>query len=305
MSVREAIAADLGREMPAAPVDASPQDAVRLVREFAMAMERRILECAGPSGALPLGGASAGADPSPLLKILQDQLVHLARVAALGTLAASIAHEIRQPLTAIRVETYAMQRWMNRPTPNTAEVADGIRRIQAQSERAEQVIRSLRALMRREPTERQPFQLDQAILDILPLVEARIYDADVTLELDLDATLPPLHGDRVQIQQVVINLLLNAVDALRGLPHGVAAVTLRAVPGKAGMALIAVEDNGTGIDPARIGQIFEPFVSSKSDGMGLGLAICRMIAEAHGGTIDAASAGGRTAMTVHLPLQTA
>lgn len=175
-----------------------------------------------------------------------------------------------ETLAAIRVESYAMQRWMNRLTPNTAEVVDGIRRIQAQSERAEQVIRSLRALMRREPTERHPFQLDQAVLDILPLVEARLYDADVTLQLDLDDALPPLYGDRVQIQQVVLNLLLNAVDALRGQPHGVAAVTLRVVPGKPGMALIEVVDNGKGIDPARIDQIFEPFVSTKSDGMGMG-----------------------------------
>lgn len=305
MSVREAIAADLRHEMPAEPVSASPQDAVRLVREFATAMERRILECSGPSGPSAPGSTAPDCDPSPLLKSLQDQLVHLARVAALGTLAASIAHEIRQPLTAIRVESYAMQRWMNRPTPNTAEVADGIRRIQAQSERAEQVIRSLRALMRREPTARHPFQLDQAILDILPLVEARIYDADVTLQLDLDATLPPLHGDRVQIQQVVLNLLLNAVDALRGQPHGAAAVTLRVLAGKPGMASIEVVDNGKGIDPARIDQIFEPFVSTKSDGMGMGLAICRMIVDAHNGTIDATSAAGRTTMTVHLPLHTA
>lgn len=302
MTVRIAFAdgVDPGRvdqSDPLADSASAQQHAVRLVREFATAMERRILDHAGQSCEAPDSGSL------PPWESLQDQLVHLARVAALGTLAASIAHEIRQPLTAIRVETYAMHRWMNRETPNTAEVAEGIRRIQAQSERAEQVIRSLRALMRREPAVRHPFPLDQAILEILPLVEARIYDADVTLELDLDASLPALHGDRVQIQQVVLNLLLNAVDALRGAPHGGATVALRVGGAGPGMAVLEVADNGPGIDPARIGQIFEPFVSTKSDGMGLGLAICRMIVEAHGGTVQAASADGRTAMTAYLPLQ--
>lgn len=302
MTVRDAIAIDLGHAAPpsarlSAPAHPLQLEAVRLVRDIASAMERRILEQASPDGA-----AAREPDAVPPLQALQDQLVHLARVAALGTLAASIAHEIRQPLTAIRVETYAIQRWMNRDTPNTAEVAEGVRRIQDQSERAEQVIRSLRALMRREPTERHPFALDQAILELLPLVAARVYDADVTLAFDLDPTLPALHGNRVQIQQVVMNLLLNAIDASRGRPHGGAAIAVRTSgDGERGLS-IEVSDNGHGIDPARIDQVFAPFVSTKADGMGIGLAICRMIVEAHGGTIGAASGQGQTTMTVRLPL---
>ncbi|KAI3590914.1 Two-component system sensor histidine kinase [Cupriavidus sp. U2] len=273
-------------------------DAIRMVRDVAQAIERRIQE--NLSGA----GADAGTcrSDTAIIQCLQEQMVHLSRVATLGTLAASIAHEIRQPLTAIRIEAGTIERWMKRDAPMAGEVSEGIRRIQEQSERAERVIRSLRALMRREPLPPQPFRLDDALREVLPLADCRISVACVDLRLELDTTLPPVHGDRVQIQQVMLNLLLNAVEARRDGSPGTARVTLRTRHGAAGMAVVEVIDNGRGIEPEQLARIFEPFFSTKDDGMGIGLAICRSIVELHGGTIAAASGDGQTTVTVALPL---
>jgi len=275
------------------------QDAIRLVRETALAIERRILEDRHAPGT----DASHCRSDAAVAQCLQEQMVHLARMATLGTLSASIAHEIRQPLTAIRIEAGAIQRWLNRDAAATDEVSEAIQRIQEQSERAEQVIRSLRALMRRDPVVARPFALGQALRDVLPLAECTVHVAGVNLQLDLDAALPPLHGDRVQIQQVVLNLLLNAVEARRELPPGQATVLLRVRPGPCATAIVEVIDNGCGIAPDALSRVFDPFFSTKDDGMGIGLAICRSIVELHGGTIGATSAPGNTVLTVVLPLQ--
>ncbi|MDT6963347.1 MULTISPECIES: sensor histidine kinase [Cupriavidus] len=287
-------------QSPPPPGSAYEQEAIQMVRNVALAVERRIHE--NLSGAHPHAGPCY--TESTIIQCLQEQVVHLARVATLGTLAASIAHEIRQPLTAIRIEAGAIQRWMGRPVPATDEVTEGIARIQEQSERAERVIRSLRALMRREPATPEPFRLDHAVHDVLPLADCRIHDASIDLQLDLDATLPPVQGDRVQIQQVILNLLLNAVEARREGPPGSARVLLRARRGPAGAATAVIEvvDNGRGIAPDKLARVFEPFFSTKDDGMGIGLAICRSIVEVHGGTIAVASGDGQTTVTVTLPV---
>lgn len=272
-------------------------DAIRMVRDIADAIERRIQENLSGTGE----ESGACRSDTAISQCLQEQMVHLSRVATLGTLAASIAHEIRQPLTAIRIEAGTIERWMNRDAPMADEVTEGIRRIQEQSERAERVIRSLRALMRREPLPPQPFRLDDALREVLPLADCRISVASVDLRLDLDAQLPPVHGDRVQIQQVMLNLLLNAVEARREGPPGHARVTLRTRLDADGMVIFEVIDNGRGIEPAQLARVFEPFFSTKDDGMGIGLAICRSIVELHGGTIAAVSGDGQTTVTVTLP----
>ncbi|RZT36899.1 sensor histidine kinase [Cupriavidus agavae] len=291
-------AADFRR--PATRHDDSPPvpEAVRLVREMAQAFEQRIL--AGESARQRDGADSAEARKA--MRQWESHLVHLSRVATLGTLAASIAHEIRQPLTAIQVETYAIQRWMRRDVPDTVEIDEGIRRIQGESERAERVISSLRALMRREPASCQPFALDAAIADVLPLVEAGLQDAAVLSTVEIEPDLPALRGDRVQIQQVVLNLLVNAVDAARTCQPGTALVRLWARRHGAGHVAIDVTDNGKGIAPEDLERIFAPFFSTKTEGMGVGLAICRLVVESHGGTIHAASEPGRTTMTILLPV---
>lgn len=273
-------------------------DAIRMVRDMALAIERRIEQNLGASA-----GTGPGLTDTAMAQCLQAQMVHLARVATLGTLAASIAHEIRQPLTAIQIEAGAIERWMHHDTPAACEITEGIQRIREQSERAERVIRSLRALMRREPLPARHFRLDEALHEVLPLADCRIHEAGVDLRLDLDTTLPPVHGDPVQIQQVLLNLLLNAVEARREGPLGSARVTLRMRPGAGGMAVIDVIDNGRGMEPAQLARMFEPFFSTKDDGMGIGLAICRWIVELHGGTIAAASGDGQTTVTVILPVQ--
>lgn len=233
---------------------------------------------------------------------LDIPLVHVNRLATLGVLAASIAHEIRQPLTAIRLEAGAIQRWINRNESNVAEISEGLCRIKDQSERAEQVVRSLWSLMRPAPTARQRFQLSKAIEELLPLVEADIKQAEAVLRLDLDSALPDLHGDCVQIQQLVLNLLLNAVDALKRRRCESPTILVRTRNRGDSTITLEVEDNGAGIPPEQLSRIFEPFFSTKSDGMGLGLAICRSIVASHNGTIQAKSDDGLTSMAVCLPL---
>jgi|GEM_PF-6983948 len=280
---------------PAARRDApSPtSEAVQLVRDMAQAFEQRILAAEAAS--------CGNADALHTMRHWESHLVHLSRVSTLGTLAASIAHEIRQPLTTIQVETYAIQRWMHREIPNLAEIDEGVRRIQGESERAERVIRSLRALMRCEPASSQPFAIGSAIADVLPLIEAALQEANIATEIDIEAGLPLIQGDRVQIQQVVLNLLLNAMDAVRHCPQGTAALRLSARRHGVCQVVIAITDNGKGIVPADLERVFTPFFSTRADGMGVGLAICRLIAEAHGGNIHATSQPGHTTITMHLP----
>lgn len=226
----------------------------------------------------------------------------LDRLAVLGTLAASIVHEIRQPLAAILIETYSMQRWMNREVPDTAEVDEGLRRIQALSERVEQIIRSLQALLRQKCAESAPFSLADAVHEMVGHLDGRLQDAGVTLTLDIDGSLPLFMGDRVQLQQVVSNLMLNALDAVQARAHGAPAIVVRLQCEHDAYVRIEVIDNGEGISAEQACQMFEPLASTKVGGMGIGLAISRMIVEAHGGTIAAVSQQGRTSVGARLPL---
>lgn len=277
-------------------------DAIRLVRSVASAIERRLRQEQVEPADLANMASDGKVFHDAALQCLQEQVIHLSRLATLGTLAASIAHEIRQPLTTMRLEAYAIQRWMHRDNCQNNDITEGVRRIQDQAERAEQVIRSLQGLMRREPVAMHPFQLDEAIVGLMPLINSNVLSADVNLQLDLAAGLPPVLGDRIQIQQVVLNLLLNAVEAQRECPPGTGTILLRIWKSAPDAIRIEVTDNGKGISPETMDKIFEPFFSTKGNGMGVGLAISRTIAEQHGGTMHARSGHGRTTMSLVLPV---
>ena len=258
---------------------------------------------------------------------LARELTHVTRVAALGELAASIAHELAQPLTAIRANAEAGRRFLAAPGPggpDLAEVDAILADIGADDARATAVIERLRALLRKGEVERAPLDLNAAVAETAGLVAPDAARRGVALTLDLAPALPPVLGDRVQLQQVVLNLLLNGLDAAAGPGpqgdgrppagdgprttgrRGALAVRTRRVPDRApvGEAVeVEVRDNGPGLDPAVAGRLFEPFYTTKPAGLGMGLAISRTIAEAHGGRLRAEGhpAGGAV-FTLALPL---
>jgi len=232
------------------------------------------------------------------LRESRNQLAHASRVSTLGELAASIAHEVNQPLAAISANGSAAMRWLNRPQPELEEVRIAISRIQTDTSRASEVIARIRALARRSGPEQQPVDLNQVAAESAALVRRELGAHNVTLHLALAAGLPPVLGDRVQLQQVIINLLMNGMQAMDA--QGGGRLELSTQPGDGGVQL-AVADTGPGIAGENLSRLFDPFFSTKPDGMGMGLAISRSIIDSHGGRIAATSSGEGAVLQCTLP----
>jgi PAS domain S-box-containing protein len=238
------------------------------------------------------------------LSELRAELAHVARVSTLGELTASIAHEVNQPLAAVVANGEAGLRWLSREVPNLPEVRLSMERMIGNARRASEVVARLRALARKEETPRSAFTLNDVVEDILPLVEREFARHAVTLRLDLEPHPLRLFGDRLQIQQVVINLVMNAVQAMADVEDRPRALSIRSAreTDDAGGAILEVTDSGVGIDADSVGKLFSPFYSTKGDGMGMGLSICRTIVEAHGGQMRASPAAPHGAtFTFRLP----
>jgi C4-dicarboxylate-specific signal transduction histidine kinase len=220
------------------------------------------------------------------------ELAHAARVSTLGQLAASIAHEVNQPLSAIINYGKSGKRWLARDMPEIGEIANCLDHIVANGSRAAEVIARVRSLARKAAPEAEPLALAELIEEAVILVEREARGAGVIVSHVAEPT-PMVLGDRVQVQQVLVNLLINAIQAMRAIEDRPRALRILLAP-DGGMARVAVEDSGTGIDgePQRI---FEPFFTTKGDGMGMGLSICRAIIEAQGGRIVAANNPGHGA----------
>lgn len=236
----------------------------------------------------------------------QSALAHAARVATLGELSASIAHEVNQPLAAIITNSEAALRWMGRKEPDLGEAEDALKRVIQDGERASEVIRRIRALTRKNEQKRTVLDLNAVIEESLALVQREIAGHHIVLTLDLAAALPSVEADRIQLQQVLINLLLNAVQAMDAVPAETRRLTLRTFadengPHESKMACLAVEDSGPGFDSDSAGKLFSAFFTTKSSGMGMGLSICRSIVEAAGGRIWATRNDGAGA-TFHVSL---
>jgi C4-dicarboxylate-specific signal transduction histidine kinase len=209
----------------------------------------------------------------------------MARLTTMGELTASIAHEINQPLAAIVTQSDAALRWLNRDEPNLDEARDALSRIARDGVRAAEVIRGLRALARKSGPQLTRLDIDEVIREVLALAGGDFARHDIVLRTDLAAGDRPVMGDRVQLQQVLLNLIMNAVEAMRGVTERTRALTISSTVAEPDSALIAVEDTGAGLDPAVAQRIFEPFFTTKSDGLGMGLSICRSIVEGHGGRL--------------------
>ena len=215
----------------------------------------------------------------------QVQLAHATRVTMLGELAASIAHEVNQPLAAISTNGEACLRWLNRPQPELDEARSTVTSILESSARATGVIKRIRALARRSEPQYGPLDLKSVVEESVDLVRRELNNHHVALMLGLQPDLPPVLGDRVQLQQVFINLLMNAMQAMACCPPGQAVLTVQTHLNDDGAVQVCVADSGPGIRPADLPRLFEAFYSTKQDGMGMGLPICRSIIENHGGRI--------------------
>ena len=229
------------------------------------------------------------------LQELQSELVHMSRFTALGEMASTLAHEINQPLTAIASYLKGCRRLLGRMEgPQVAMLADAVNEAADQALRAGQVIRHLREFVTRGEGERHIENLPKLIEEAsaLALVGAREKGVHVTYALDPAAAL--VLADRIQVQQVLLNLIRNAIEAMQDAPRRELVVASRGLPAEA-LVEVSVSDTGTGLAPEVVAQLFQPFVTTKPNGMGVGLSICRTIVEAHGGRISAgASPGGGT-----------
>jgi two-component system sensor kinase FixL len=225
----------------------------------------------------------------------REQLAHVARVSTLGELTASLAHEIHQPLAAIMSNAQAALRFLAQDEPDFQEVREILQDIVADDRRANEVIQRLRLLLRRARPELAPLAINELIGDVLALLKREVFLRGIMIEVHLDADLPPVVGDRVQLQQVLLNLALNAADAMAKSEPESRRLIIRTAREDEGKVRVAVRDFGAGLDGQNPERLFEPFYSTKPEGLGMGLAICRSIVEAHGGRLWAASNSNRGA----------
>ncbi len=222
----------------------------------------------------------------------QMELAHVARVTTLGELTASIAHEVNQPLAAIVTFGDACTRWLDREVPDLDEVRDCVGNMISNCRRASEIIHRLRALSRNTETQKLALNINDAISEVIPLVQQEVLSHQVSLRLDLAPTLPTVLGDRVQLQQVVINLIVNGIEAMAPVTDRSLELVVRSQLDDSGQVLVAVEDSGVGIDPENAKRLFDAFFTTKSSGMGMGLSICRSIIENHGGRLWASPNAG-------------
>jgi signal transduction histidine kinase len=234
---------------------------------------------------------------------LRQELTHIGRVSAMGELTASLAHELNQPLTAILNNAQVAQKYLEADAPNLGELREILSDIVADDQRAADVIHRLRALLKKGALEYVPLNVNDVVDGVARLVRSDMVIRNVPMTLDLTPGLPNVCGDRVQLQQVVLNMVLNGVEAMgepNGRPHALVIRTSRAGAEAVG---IAVEDSGTGIDVKALDRLFEPLYTTKAEGLGMGLAIARTIVAAHGGRLHASNnAGGGATFQFTLPI---
>jgi signal transduction histidine kinase len=243
------------------------------------------------------------------LQQAQAELSHLTRVTTLGELTASIAHEINQPLAAVLTNANAGLRWLAGDSPNLNETREAIGRIMRDGKRATEIIGRIRALARKAVPQPGWLDLNQAIWEITAMLRGELHRNRVSLQTQLATNLPALWGDRIQVQQVLLNLLMNGIEALRGMDQGpreLMVSTEKSAEASAGSAegtpetlafpvtarphvLVTVRDTGPGLEPQGLERLFEAFYTTKPQGLGMGLAISRSIVHAHGGRLWASA----------------
>jgi PAS domain S-box-containing protein len=261
----------------------------------------------GPESSFFLAGVSVDITERKLaeeaLRDARADVERMARLTTMGELTASIAHEINQPLAAIVTQSEAALRFLGRDEPDLDEVQDALSCIARDGMRAGDVIRGLRALARKSGPQLAKLHIGDVIRQVLAIAHGELLRHDVVLRTELASGERPILGDHVQLQQVVLNLIINGVEAMKGVTDRTRELTISSRLAEPNSMLVAVQDTGTGLDPAVAERMFQTFFTTKSDGLGMGLAICRSIVEAHGGRLSAsprASHGAEVRFTVPL-----
>ncbi|HEX4990499.1 MAG TPA: ATP-binding protein [Candidatus Binatia bacterium] len=225
--------------------------------------------------------------------VMQAELARVSRLTTMGQMAASIAHEINQPLAGVVNNANAGLRWLTNRPPNIDEVRAALRRIVNDGERGSGIIESIRAMLKKDDRKRVKLDLNELIRDVMRLSKGQFQRHGVSIRSELADNLPTVSADRVQLQQVILNLLMNAAEATASNSNQERLVCVRSEKHDSDWVRISVEDSGTGIKPEDEKRIFEAFFTTKTDGMGMGLSICRSIVQSHGGRITAARAMSR------------
>ena len=217
----------------------------------------------------------------------RSELAHVARVTSLGVLTASIAHEVNQPLTAIVTNGESSLRWLTRDEPDIEQVRLLTKRVVADARRASEIIGRIRDMASQRAPEQKLLSIDDVINESLSFLHHELQVKGIVVSLDLTRELPQIVGNRTQLQQVIVNLTINAIQAMTQLAPADRSISVRTMLSDPETVCCSIEDSGPGIDPEHLPRLFDSFFTTKDSGMGMGLAICRSIVEAHGGRIRA------------------
>jgi PAS domain S-box-containing protein len=233
----------------------------------------------------------------------QTNLAHVTRVTALGEMAASIAHEVNQPLAAVVTNAAACLRWLDREPANLKEARSTVQSIVEDGNRAGEVIQRVRALVNKTADRKAPLHINEVVNEVISLVQHELFSHRVALRLELAPALRPVLADRIQLQQVILNLIINGIEAMQPIKDRPRELVIRTLQDETSQVLVTVSDVGVGVAAENADRLFDAFFTTKSSGMGMGLSICRSIVNAHGGRLSASgNAGPGATFQFTLPL---
>jgi len=238
------------------------------------------------------------------LREMELQLAHANRLETMGQLTASIAHEVKQPIAAVVTNAQAALRWLRLDPPDLDEVRQALDRIIRDSGRAGSVIQRIRNLSKKASSHDDRVEISATVSEVIELTRNEVMKSGVSVRTELTGGLPLVRGDRIELQQVIVNLILNAVEAMRDMKEGARELMIATGRNESGDILVSVRDSGPGLPPAAQENLFKAFYTTKPSGMGLGLSICHSIVEGHGGRLWASDNAPRGAMfQFTLPVQ--